>query len=253
VDGDLGKETDMRLSKAWIVASKDFKTFTKKKTVLYSIIYFEGIISIALPFVVRFIANKPDTTQLLPAFINAFSFWYVIGATFLPVGVASYSLIGEKLQKSLEPLLATPTTDEEILLGKTLAAFIPAVGVNFIGAALFCVLVDVFTRSTLGYLYYPNGDIFIIVFLLAPLACILAVGYNILISSRVNDARTAYQLGVLIILPLAAIYVLSEIQILTLSTTTFLIIAAVLAIIDVIVFFLARATFQRDEILTKWK
>jgi hypothetical protein len=29
--------------------------------------------------------------------------------------------------------------------------------------------------------------------------------------------------------------------------------AAILAVVDVVVFFLARATFQREEILTKWK
>jgi hypothetical protein len=29
--------------------------------------------------------------------------------------------------------------------------------------------------------------------------------------------------------------------------------ATVLAVIDVIVFYLVKATFQRDEILTKWK
>jgi len=243
----------MRLSKAWIVASKDFKIFTKKKAVLYSIIYFEAAISIGLPFIVRFIDRRTGSSLLLTAFINSFSFWYVILAALLPVGIASYSLIGEKLQKSLEPLLATPITDEEILLGKTIAAFLPTIGVNLIGAVAFSLLTDVFTRSTLGYLYYPNGSIFLIVFLLAPLACILSVGYNILISSRVNDARTAYQLGVLILLPFGAVYVLSEISVLTLSTSTFLIIAGVLAVIDIFVFYLARATFQRDEILTKWK
>ncbi len=36
--------------------------------------------------------------------MNAFSFWFVIGAAFLPVTIASYSLVGEKVQKSLEPL-----------------------------------------------------------------------------------------------------------------------------------------------------
>jgi ABC-2 type transport system permease protein len=243
----------MRLSKAWIIASKDFKIFTKKKSVIYTIIYFEAVFSIALPFVTRFIANRPGAASVLPSFINAFSFWFVIGATLLPVGIASFSLIGEKLQNSLEPLLATPTTDGEILLGKTIAAFLPAVAINLIGAVVFCVLVDVFTRSTLGYLYYPNGGIFIIIFLLAPLASILSVGYNILISSRVNDARTAYQLGALAILPLAVVYVLSEIRVITLSTTTFLIIAGILAVVAIVVFYLAGATFRRDEILTKWK
>ena len=243
----------MRLSKAWIVAAKDFKTFTKRRSILYTIIYFELVISIGLPFVTRFIANKPGTVPLLPAFMNAFSFWFVIGASLLPVGIASYSLVGEKVQKSLEPLLATPTTDGEILAGKSIAAFLPAIGANYIGAVIFMVLADLFTLPKLGDLYYPNWNIAVILFLLAPLACLLGVGYNVLVSSRVSDTRSASQLGALIVLPFGAVYVLSEIQVLTLTTGHLLIMAAVLAVVDMTVFYLVKTTFNRDEILTKWK
>jgi len=243
----------MRLSKAWTVASKDFKIYTKRKSILYSILYFEVAVSIGIPFIVRLIAGKPSGVALLPAFIKAFSFLYVIGAALLPVGIASYSLVGEKVQKSLEPLLATPTTDEEILAGKSIAAFLPAIGANYIGALIFTVLVDLFTYSTLKYLYIPNWDFAITLFLLAPLACLLGVGYNILISSRMNDVRTAQQLGTLILIPFGAIYLLSELQMLSLTTENMLIMAAVLAVVDGIVFYLVKATFQREEILTKWK
>src|SRR5512136_2361300 len=149
----------MRLSKAWTVASKDFKTITKRKNILYSVIYFEVIVSIGLPFLIRYMTSKPSAAAALPTLLNAFSFLFVIGAALLPVGIASYSLIGEKVQKSLEPLLATPTTDEEILAGKSIAAFLPAICSNYIGAVLFMVLVDLFTYSKLTYLYYPNWDI----------------------------------------------------------------------------------------------
>jgi ABC-2 type transport system permease protein len=244
----------MRLSKAWTISSKDFKTFTKKKSVLYSLIYFEVAVSVAVPFITRIIiARRASAAEVLPNLIDAFSFLYVIGAAFAPVGIASFSLIGEKVQQSLEPLLATPTTDEEILVGKSIAAFLPAVGANFIGALIFMVLVDLFTNSTLKYLYLPNWNFAIILFLLAPLACLLSVGYNILVSSRVNDVRTAQQMGTLILLPFAAMYFLSELRMVSLSTAIMLIMAAVLAVLDVIVLYLAKATFQREEILTKWK
>lgn len=243
----------MRLSKAWTVASKDFKVFTRKKGVLYSVLYFELLVSIGLPFLVRFIAGKPGAALALPRLINAFSFLYVIGASFLPLGIAAYSLVGEKVQKSLEPLLATPTTDEEILAGKSIAAFLPAIGANYIGALIFMGLVDLFTHNTLKSLYFPNWNIAVILFLLAPLACLLGVGYSVLISSRVNDARTAQQLGALIILPLGAVYLFSELGVLSLTTGNMLIMAAALFVVDVIVFYLAKATFQREEILTKWR
>jgi ABC-2 type transport system permease protein len=243
----------MRLAKAWTVASKDFKTFTKRITIIYTIVVFEVLVSIALPLLVRFISNKAGRAAVLPNFIDAFSYWFVIGAALLPVTIASYSVIGEKIQKSLEPLLATPTTDEEILAGKGIAAFLPAIGASYIGAVIFMVLVDIFTSGILGYVYYPNWNMAIILLLLAPLACLLSVGYNVLISSRLNDVRTAQQVGALIILPLAAVYFLTEFGAITLTTNILLIMAACLAALDVIIFFLVRATFQREEILTKWK
>jgi hypothetical protein len=243
----------MRLSKAWTVASKDFLTYSKRKSILYSIIYFEVAVSIGIPFLIRFIAGKPNAALILPTFINAFSFLYVIGAAVNPVGIASYSLIGEKVQKSLEPLLATPTTDEEILAGKSIAAFLPAIFANIFGALIFAGLTDLFTYGTLKYLYFPNWDIVIILFLLGPLACLLSVGYNVLISSRINDVRTAQQLGTLILLPFGAVYFLSELKVLTLTTDNMLIMGVVLLAIDAVVFTLAKASFQREEILTKWK
>ena len=243
----------MRLSKAWIIASKDFKTFTKRKNILYTLLYFEGVVSIGLPFLIRYLTTKANAVVALPQLIDAFSFLYVIGAALAPVGIASYSLIGEKVQKSLEPLLATPTTDEEILAGKSIAAFLPAIGATFLGALIFTVLVDLFTHNVLNSLYFPNWNIVIILFIQAPLACLLSVGYNVLVSSRMNDVRTAQQLGSLIILPLGAVYLLSELKVMSLTTDNMWIMAAILLVIDGILFYLVKATFQREEILTKWK
>ena len=55
--------------------------------------------------------------------------------------------MGEKVEKSLEPLLATPTTDGEILLGKSIAAFIPPVVATWAGAAIYMALIDNLTYA----------------------------------------------------------------------------------------------------------
>ncbi len=185
--------------------------------------------------------------------LNSFSFWFVIGAAILPTGIASYSLIGEKIEKSLEPLLATPLTDSEILLGKSLAAFIPAIASTYAGATVYMFLMDRITYSQLGYLYYPNWTMGVILLALAPLACILSIELNVLVSANANDVRTAQQIGGLMFLPFGGIYFLSIFGYISLNTTNLLIIAAVVLVADVILFFVSRATFLREEILTKWK
>jgi ABC-type Na+ efflux pump permease subunit len=244
----------MRWSKAWTVASKDFKIFLNKKTILYSMIGFEVLIAVGMPALVRFVIGKSENAAvILPALINAFSFWFVIGIVLLPTGIASYSLVGEKVQKSLEPLLATPTTDNEILAGKVFAAFLPAIVASYIGAVVFMVLINTATFHIFSYLYYPNWDIAIELLLLGPLACLLSIGYNVLVSSRSTDVRAAQQMGSLIMLPYGAVYVLSEIGVLALTTANLLIMSAVLVVLDGFVFYLVKAIFQREEILTEWK
>jgi ABC-2 type transport system permease protein len=244
----------MRVSKAWTVASKDFKIFLKKKNILYSMIGFEVFVAIGMPALVRFVIGKAENAAgILPALINAFSFWFMIGIVLLPSAIASYSLVGEKLQKSLEPLLATPSTDYEILAGKVIAAFLPAIVANYIGAVVFMVLINASTFRIFSYLYYPNWEIAVQLLLLGPLACLLSIGYNILVSSRSTDVRAAQQMGTLILLPFGAVYVLVEIGVLPLSINNLLMMAAVLAVLDGLVFYLVKAAFQREAILTEWK
>jgi ABC-2 type transport system permease protein len=246
----------MRLSKAWIIAEKDFAIFRKKKSVIYSVVLFPLFVSISLPLIVQFIGSQSGEgipADALTTVLNAFSFFYITGAVTLPTAIASYSLVGEKVQKSIEPLLATPTTEGEILLGKSIAAFLPPIAAIYIGAVLFMALIDSLTYSTLGYFYFPNWNMGVIILLLAPLGSILSIEFDILISSRVNDVRAAQQLGGIVALPFLGIYILAEASILSLETINLLIISASLVAIDVILFYISKAVFCREKILTKWK
>jgi hypothetical protein len=76
---------------------------------------------------------------------------------------------------------------------------------------------------------------------------------NVIASSRVSDVRTASQLGALMFIPFVGIYVAGEIGIITLDTNTLLIIAAIMAALVLVLFYISTATFRREEILTKWK
>jgi len=246
----------MKLSKAWIIAEKDFAIFRKKKSVIYSVVLFPIFVSITLPLIVQFIGSKSGgiPAEALPTVLNAYSLFFITGAVTLPTAIASYSLVGEKVQKSIEPLLATPTTEREILLGKSIAAFLPPIAALYIGAVIFMVLIDSLTYSTLGYLYFPNWNMGVIMVLVAPLGSILSIEFDILISSRVSDVRAAQQLGGIVALPFVGIYVLAEASILSLeSSSNLLIISASLVAIDVILFYISEAVFRREKILTKWK
>jgi ABC-2 type transport system permease protein len=247
----------MRLSKSWIIASKDFKTFLKKKNIIYSIFVVPLLVSILFPLVIEYAGRKggsgipaSELTVLLPTF----TFFYLILAGLIPTTIASYSIVGEKVEKSLERLLATPTTDSEILLGKGISAFVPPIGAILGGATIFMVLMDLVTHGTLGYYFFPNWNAAVVLFLMVPLAAIMSVEWNVFVSARVSDVRIAQQVGMLLIIPFAGIYVAGELSLVQLGDiSNLLIVSGVLLAVDLLLLYVAKATFQREEILTKWK
>jgi len=247
----------MRLSKAWIIAARDFKIFKRVKNVWYSIIIFPVIISVLFPVILEYAAERGShglaAPGMLPGLLNSFSFFLVIGAAYVPLGIASYSIVGEKVEKSLEPLLATPLTDGEILLGKAISAIIPTLIAMYAAAAVFMVGIDGVTFSTLGYYYFPNWTIATLLIVLMPVAIVMSVLFSVIVSSRVNDVRSANSFGIFIFLPFLAIYLASEIRIISLDINGILIIAGILSAIDIALYFVSTAAFQREEILTKWK
>lgn len=245
----------MDLINAWTIAAKDLKSIRRKKSLLYGIIFFPLLLAFLFPAVVVFAGRDSGgiPADALPEVLNAFSFFFVIAAGVLPSAIAAYSIVGEKVEKSLEPLLATPTTDGEILLGKSIAAFLPPVMATYACSVIYMVLIDYLTYSKIGYLYYPNLSIGIILLIVVPLAEILSIELSVIASSRVSDVRAANQIGGLMFIPFMIIYLASEIGVLTLNDTNLLIISGAILLVDIALFYFSIATFRREEILTKWK
>ncbi len=150
----------MRLSKSWIIAAKDFKTFRRKKNIIYTLVLIPILISILLPAVITIVSQR-NSSHMSPAellvLLPAFQFLFVIFAAYLATPIASYTIAGEKVEKSLEPLLATPTTDGEILLGKGIAAFFPPLAALLGGSVLFMLLMDLTTRASLDTITSQAG------------------------------------------------------------------------------------------------
>jgi ABC-2 type transport system permease protein len=195
-------------------------------------------------------ANIPAGT--LPQELNAFLFFFLIYTGALPANIASYSMVGEKVERSLEPLLATPASDAEILLGKGLAALVPPLVAMWAGMLALMAYCDVLTRGTLGYLYFPNWMAAVAVFGAAPLLAIMAVAFSVLVSARVSEVRTAQQLGALAAIPGVVLYIGLLSGAFSLDLASLAVICGVLAAGDAGLAFAARATFHREEILTRW-
>jgi ABC-type Na+ efflux pump permease subunit len=115
------------------------------------------------------IGGTTEDQKFLIQYLNFLLIFFIMIPVILPTVMASYSFVGEKLNKSLEPLLATPTTDAELLLGKALSIFLPCMLATWLAFVPFVILANYMTAPVLGYSVLPDAVWTIGVFLLAPL------------------------------------------------------------------------------------
>ena len=194
--------------------------------------------------------NEGDCTMVY--MLNIFTLLFMILPVMVPVTIAAYSIVGEKSTRSLEPLLATPITTLELILGKAAAAVLPAIGVTWISFGVYLVGARAMTNEVVfARLLDPMW--LLAVFLVGPLLAVLAVCAAMMISSRVSDPRTAEQLSGAVVLPIILLLMGQSFGLFLLSSELVLVTAVVLIILDAFLFYLTVKMFQRETILTRWK
>lgn len=206
----------------------------------------------------RLRALSPDYARYAPGELmqllafQQFLLIYLMMPLIIPMTVAAFSIIGEKESRSLEPLLATPVRTAELLLGKSIAAVVPAMIATWLAYVIFFVGSS-FVMSPKVYAALLNPMWAIAVVVLAPLLSLLSVSLGILISSRVNDTRVAQQLSGMLVIPLIVLGLAQTTGFILLNMLTFIAGALVIALADVGVLYLSTRLFQREVILTRWK
>ncbi|MCS7131366.1 MAG: ABC transporter permease subunit, partial [Hadesarchaea archaeon] len=215
----------MRLDKVWEIARKDMASARKHRYVLYGLISIPLIFSIVMPIIsiCPLVTSEEPLEGASPPFaqpgmapkqgvvagiVNMIMIMFMVLPAVIPSTIASYTFVGEKTNRQLEPLLATPTTDFELLIGKGLGAFVPAMAATFVSFTGLVVVVDILTYPVFGYPFLPNLVSAVILFIYAPLICLFSVSWSVFISSKVSDVRAAMQLGIVGVAPVLLFYLL---------------------------------------------
>jgi len=194
--------------------------------------------------------NEADCTEVY--LLNLFTLLFMILPVMVPVTIAAYSIVGEKTTRSLEPLLATPITTMELIMGKAAAAVLPAIAVTWISFGIYLIGARIMTNARV-FAYVIDPMWLLAVFLVGPLLAVLAVCAAMMISSRVSDPRTAEQLSGAVVLPVILVMMGQSFGLFLLSQELILVTAVVLVFLDAILVYLTIKMFQRETILTRWK
>ncbi len=197
-------------------------------------------------------AGLPPGRQLVLLLLTQFNFYLLLIPLMITVNSTTFSVVEEKLSRSLEPLLATPVKTWELLLGKALSGALPAVIATWICALLFQAGVAVMGWGELISLVITPSWLASLL-LLNPAVTGLSFLLGIIGSSRARDFRSAQNLVVIIILPLL---VLIGAQVTGLVWLTFLQTIGLgvgLCILDLLMLKVAVRLFQRESIIIQWR
>jgi ABC-2 type transport system permease protein len=263
------------MKNVWTIVRKEWAEIFKNRMVLFTI-SFLPLIMTAIPLGIIFsmrgetgmqdaMAEIPDQfNAFCPAnlsggdcfqvfLVSQFMIMFMLLPLAIPAAIASYSIVGEKTTRSLEPLLATPITTIELLLGKSLAAVIPAIVVTDIAFGIYALGAFILIPNRSVFLAMMDARWLIAIFVVGPLMAIMAVNFSVMISSRVNDPRVAEQLSMIVIIPVLGFFFGQIAGLFVINKQIILWSALVLVLLDAVLVYLASRLFQRETILTRWK
>lgn len=167
----------------------------------------------------------------------------------VPSTLAAYSVVGERQQGTLEPVLTTPIRREELLLAKALAVLVPSVAISFIVYGIFLACVALFAGPGLAPALIRGPDVLAQV-LFTPLIAAWSIWIAIAISTRASDVRAAQQLGLLASLPSIAVTTLSSFNVIHPTLRLALICGAALLLANRLGWRVVSAMFDRERLVT---
>jgi ABC-2 type transport system permease protein len=170
----------------------------------------------------------------------------------VPAVLASYAVVGERLQGTLEPVLTTPVRPEELLLGKAMAAFVPSVVVAYAVFALFVAIVEFFARSAVASALIQGPDL-LAQLLFTPLLASWSIWVGIAISAKSSDPRTAAQISVLMSLPMAAVTTLIALNVIPATLGIAVGFGAALLVLVLVGWRVVSVIFDPERLITNTK
>lgn len=249
----------MARNKSVVVAMADFKAAMALRFVKFGLIGLGALGPIMAVFTVVSVVLLMPPGPELDLFIR---FLAPMVATFLAIFaiipasmISANSFVGEKEQNTLEPLLATPLTDRELLVGKILSSLIPS-GILLFGGTAVSILAENVILMAFGrpFILLPDVPGILFIALAGPPMILAVISFMILISGRVSRVYEAYQMSMLVAIVIIAPMIVPSLFIeagLDQSVVIMTYIATILiaVVLMVVTMALAVRRFNRDTMI----
>ncbi len=205
-------------------------------------IFFPALMSFVADMALNWVAKYGEPVigeRLLPFLLMVVGFFPI---SFSLV-IALETFVGEKERNSLEPLLATPLTDAQLYLGKTLAAMIPPLLAAYLGIIVYLFGLYFFKGWT------PLPILLVLIILLTTAEGLVMVSGAVVLSSQTTSVRAANLLASFVIIPMALLVQGEAIIMFWANYDVLWWIVLFLVVVDVVLVRMGVHTFNREGLL----
>jgi ABC-2 type transport system permease protein len=179
--------------------------------------------------------------------------YYLLMPVILASSAAALALVREKEQRTLEPILATPLRDRDLLLAKLVAAAGPALMVTWGSAVAGTLAGMIGSWLRLGTVILPTVGNLVGLLLLCPAMTAAAALIGLRTSARFTDVPGATQFTGLVVVPLSLIVV----AVIGRPAMMFPLVGlggtVLMGVLSLWLFRRNVRRFRREEILTRWR
>ena len=188
----------MALYKSILVAKADLKMAMKVRMVKFGLIGIGALGPLMMIGTVALLVyGDPVFGLLILPSISAMLAPMLGMIAIIPASmIAANALVGEKEMNTLEPLLSTPLTDRELLLGKLLSSFVPSMAL-LLGSIVVSEIGTFIILWSVGaeFILIPGIPGLFLLLTAGPTLIVAIVAVMILISGKVKRVYEAYQMS----------------------------------------------------------
>ena len=235
-------------TRIWAMARKELRDYRRNRFVVVTMAVMPLVFTIA-PMIQLFAIKVTAASTAFNARIGLALLYMLIIPAIVPSSLSAYSVVGEREQGTLEPVLITPIGSQEFLFGKALAAFLPTVAISYAVFGVFLAAAALFAQPVVATAIFSGSHIWVqLVF--TPLLAGWSILVGIAISTRSADVRTAQQLSVLASLPPLVVVGLITFNVIHASAGVTVGLAVALLVVDRFGWRAVAAMFDRERLVT---
>ena len=233
-----------------VVVRKEFREYRRKRSILGTTILLP-LVFLGVPVGELLSLSNSAPPSAVRALAHSAQLMMLLVPVLLPATIAAYAVVGERDQGTLEPVLTTPVTGRELIIGKAIAAILPAVALSYFIGAAFGIVVRLQGNSDVISIVWDPAQV-VAQILFAPLLAAWATWVGMAISARSSDVRVAQQLSSLGSLPMLALTSLFSFGVLTPTVPLAIVFAVALFVIDSFAWRVVAMMFDRERLISRY-